>query len=146
MLVLFLIFILCWISITDIYTKTIPDSAILAAIGFRFFCFLFQEGLQWREFILLVLDGLVISLPLLFLVFISENIFHKYLFGGGDIKLLFVTGIYLGWERNLWTLFIACLIGCGWGLLQTRKYEENKRYFPFGPSIAFAAIISMNFF
>lgn len=146
MLSLFLICILCWISITDIYTKTIPDSAILAAIGFRFFYFLFQEGLQWRELFLLVLDGLVISLPLLILVFLLESIFHKYLFGGGDIKLLFVTGIYLGWERNLWTLFIACLIGCVWGLWQAQKCEEDKRYFPFGPSIAFAAIISMNFF
>lgn len=146
MLVLFLICILCWISITDIYTKTIPDSAILAAIGFRFFYFLFEEGLQWRGFIVMVLDGLVISLPLLFLVFIAENIFHKYLFGGGDIKLVFVTGIYLGWERNLWTLFIACLVGCVLGLVQTRKCEDDKRYFPFGPSIALAAIISMNFF
>ncbi len=145
MLHLFFIGILCWVSITDIYTRRIPDSAILAAIGFRFFYFVFLEGLQWKGLILLVINGLVISLPLLIFVFVTESIFHKYLLGGGDIKLLFVTGMYLGWEKNLWALFIACLIGCVFDLMQIRK-EKRDAYFPFGPSIAIAAIISMNVF
>lgn len=140
MLVFAFVCILCWISICDIYTKRIPDSAILAAIGFRIFYFLFTEGLWWKGLGMLLLNGLAISLPLLLLVFAAEKLYQMELIGGGDIKLLFVTGLYLGWERNLWTLFFACLIGCVVGLTQ------KNTYFPFGPSIAVAAIISMNFF
>ena len=145
MLNLFFIGILCWISLTDIYTKRIPDSTILVAIGFRFIYFIFLEGLPWKGLVLLFFNGLALSFPLLFLVFIAEKISHKYLLGGGDIKLLFVTGIYLGWEKNLWTLFIACLIGCLMSLFFLKKGKTDS-YFPFGPSIAIAAIISMNVF
>lgn len=145
MLNMFFIGILCWVSISDIYTRRIPDSAILAAIGFRIFFLMIQEGLVWRGLIMVILNGLIISLPLLFLVVICERLLNKYLLGGGDIKLVFVTGIYLGWEKNLWVLFIACLLGSVFVLLK-QKRTETYIHFPFGPSIALAAIISMNFF
>ena len=146
MLNMFLIGILCWISVTDIYTRRIPDSAIFAAIGFRFFSMLIQEGFFWERIVVLLFDGLLVVLPLLVVVFVTEKISRKYLFGGGDMKLLFVTGIYLGWEKNLWVMFIACLFGCVFGLAQIRKPKEETLYFPFGPFIAIAAVISMNVF
>lgn len=31
--------------------------------------------------------------------------------GGGDIKLLFLTGLFLGWQRNILCLLIACVLG-----------------------------------
>ena len=146
MLTLFFIGILCWVVITDIYTQRIPDSAILAAIGFRFFVFLFLEGLSWKGLGWLIVNGLAVSLPLLFIVSLTEKFFHRCFMGGGDIKLLFVTGMYLGWEKNLWTLFIACLIGCVVGLIISRQKKEAMVYFPFGPFIAIGAIVSMHFF
>jgi len=142
MLIFVFVCILCWISITDIYTQRIPDSAILFAIGFRILYFIFEQGFQWKELLIILANGLAISFPLLLFVLIVENVFKKELLGGGDIKLLFVTGIYLGWEQNLWVLLVACIFGCVIGLIQTRKQKDN--YFPFGPSIALGAILSMN--
>ena len=142
MLVFVFICILCWVSVTDIYTQRIPDSAILGAIGFRILYCVFEEGFLWQRLFMLLADGLSISFPLLILVVFSEKVLQKEVLGGGDIKLLFVTGMYLGWERNLWTLLLACIVGCVIGLIQTKKQKDS--YFPFGPSIAFGALLSMN--
>ena len=65
--------------------------------------------------------------------------------GGGDIKLLFVTGLYLGWAENLLAIFFACIIGIVIGMVQMKKQEDEEQsvYFPFGPAIAVGAVISM---
>lgn len=57
--------------------------------------------------------------------------------GGGDIKLLFLTGLFLGWKRNLLCLVAACVIGIVWGLLQ--KKRGGGEAIPWGPSIALGA-------
>ena len=47
-----------------------------------------------------------------------EKLLGREAMGGGDIKLLFLTGLFLGWKRNLLCLVAACVIGIVWGLLQ----------------------------
>lgn len=32
--------------------------------------------------------------------------------GGGDIKLMAATGMFLGWELSLWAFFVACIYAC----------------------------------
>ena len=63
-------------------------------------------------------------------------VFTLLLFGG-DIKLLFLTGLFLGWKRNLLCLVAACVIGIVWGLLQ--KKRDGGEAIPWGPSIALGA-------
>ena len=86
--------------------------------------------------------------------------------GGGDIKLLFVTGLYLGWERNILVIFFACIIGIIIGCILQRMetsepdskdeafveesteeeaLEEAPFYFAFGPSIAVSAVLVLFF-
>ena len=142
---LFFVCILYLVSVTDIYEQIIPDGALLAAIGMRIVYFVLVEGFQWKGLLELFVDGLVISLPLLLLVLVMEHILKKEAMGGGDIKLLFVTGLYLGWERNLLAIFLACIIGIVIGMVQMRKKEDEAEmeYFPFGPSIAVGAVLSL---
>ena len=54
-----------------------------------------------------------------------------------------MTGIFLGWKVNLLCLFIACIIGIISGLVF--KSEDGDKTFPWGPSIALAAVICMLF-
>ncbi len=140
----FFIGILLWVSIIDIRKHIIPDKVLLFAIGARVIYFLCHEGLNWKRLSLLCLDGLVVSIPLLVIILVFEHLLKKELMGGGDIKLLFVTGLFLGWEKNLWTLLWACIIGIGVGLLWVRNGKRNTEdsYFPFGPSIAIGAVIA----
>ena len=107
---------------------------------------------MWSELLGLLIDGLAVSLPLLILVLIMEKILKKEAMGGGDIKLLFVTGLYLGWARNILVVFFACIIGIVVGSMQQKKVEnkedseeEQSFYFAFGPSIALSAVLMLFF-
>ena len=53
------------------------------------------------------------------------------------MELLFLTGLFLGWKRNLLCLVAACVIGIVWGLLQ--KKRGGGEAIPWGPSIALGA-------
>ena len=84
--------------------------------------------------------GFAIGGGLLLIVLVYEKIRKTEAMGGGDLKLLFLTGLYLGWQRNLLCLFFACILGIVVGLATAKKREE--KLFPWGPSIAAGAIIS----
>lgn len=145
LLMLVFVCVLYLVSVTDIYEQIIPDGALLFAIVVRVLYEILIEGFQWQSLLSLLVDGLAISLPLLILVLVMEKILKKEAMGGGDIKLLFVTGLYLGWAENLLAIFFACIIGIVIGMVQMKKQEdeESSVYFPFGPAIAVGAVISM---
>ena len=170
LLMLFFICILYLVSVTDICEQMIPDSVLLVAVIVRVIfsvCdYLFDWKLTmylhgivriekpplWQELLGLLVDGLAVSLPLLLLVLLMEKLWKKEAMGGGDIKLLFVTGLYLGWEQNLLAIFFACIIGIAVGLVQQKKAEkeaaneeEMSVYFPFAPSIAAGAVLTLVF-
>jgi leader peptidase (prepilin peptidase)/N-methyltransferase len=161
---LFFFCILYLVTVTDMIDQIIPDSALLVAIVVRVIGFVLnykfdwnqyvtyvEKPALWSELIRLFVDGLAVSLPLLILVLIMEKVLKKETMGGGDIKLLFVTGLYLGWARNILVIFLACIIGIVMGLVQQRGTEETEEdseesneqsfYFAFGPSIALSAVL-----
>ena len=137
---LFLIVFLLWISVTDIQKQIISNKAIGLAIVVRLVYCLFTEGVAWQEIVWALLNGIIIAMPLLVLVLVAEKILKKELMGGGDIKLLFVIGMYIGWEKSLVAFFFACIIGIVIGLINMRK---DRIYFPFGPSIALGTMVSI---
>ena len=74
-----------------------------------------------------------------------DKVLKKDSMGGGDIKLLFVIGLFLSWTEAIFLLITACIIGILLGLtaLKNSKDPENPGAFPFGPAIVLAAVISM---
>lgn len=153
---LFFLAILYLVTVTDIYEQIIPDGVLLTAIlvkclhtfaayGFGWYGTVGSAGAPnvWIALCYLFLNGLSISLPLLLLVLVMEKIWKKDAMGGGDIKLFFVTGMYLGWLQNILVLFIACVIGIVIGMIsQSRKQTP---YFAFGPAIALSTVFVMIF-
>ena len=99
----------------------------------------------WWWLILLVLallGGFAVVGVLLLLVHAMEKRLGREAMGGGDLKLLFVTGLFFGWKGNLFCLILACLIGIVWALLAARKSGESGRPIPWGPSIALGAWVT----
>ncbi len=169
---LFFICILYLITVTDLCDQIIPDGAIIVAVlvkvlhavvgwhngWFRNIVYIEKPALT-EVLLELLVNGLSVSLPLLILVFIMEKLWKKEAMGGGDIKLIFVTGLYLGWAKNLLMMLVACIVGIVVGLVQakneiseeetTEVSEETEEmegnYFPFGPSIAIATVFCMIF-
>ena len=84
--------------------------------------------------------GVLAALPLLIAALIRPECM-----GGGDIKLLCLTGLYLGWMKNLLCLLLACVLGIVFALvtLKRRGTEGDARLIPWGPSISAAAILTL---
>ena len=57
--------------------------------------------------------------------------------GGGDIKLFFMLGLYLGPALGLLHLIISCFVGIFFVVI----LRKNK--IPFGPAISIGAIITL---
>lgn len=140
-LILFYLCILYLVSMTDIYERIIPDMALLVAVIVRVLWFVCFETITIGGALMLLLDGLSISLPLLLLTLLLEALWKKDAMGGGDIKLLFVIGLYLGWEKTLLAVFFACVLGIIGGTIQKRRSEDV--YFAFGPYLAAASALSL---
>ncbi len=88
----------------------------------------------------------------LLLSVVYEAVAHKPSIGGGDIKLLFVAGLYLGWWRGLFCVIIACMAflvlsavlpRIGWRPEDGWVREENPYGFPFAPAIALGALVAL---
>ena len=131
------------IALVDLETYLIPDKLLLAGIVCFVLFGLLGGGLSrlWQG----LLGGLTASVPLLILVLIMDKVLKKDSMGGGDIKLLFVIGLFLSWAEAIFLLITACIIGILLGLtaLKNSKDPENPGAFPFGPAIVLAAVISM---
>ena len=88
----------------------------------------------------LVLGGGSLAVSLAF-----EHFAQRPSMGGGDIKLLAVVGLFLGWERGLWCLFAACLVVLAMQVV-SRFREGGKRIgsqtFPFAPAILVGVVIA----
>lgn len=83
-----------------------------------------------------LLGGCSVAVPLLLVVLVADAVMQQETMGGGDIKLFFLLGVYLGPLLTVFTLFAACVLGLA-GQLAQQKLEPGKA-FPFGPFIALA--------
>lgn len=118
---------------SDLKTYEIPDSVHVAAI-FWWLVWLPLEGDSWTFYALGgIAGGAGIAGGLLVLSMIMDRILGKESLGGGDIKLFFVTGLYLGPAGNLFNLMLSCVLGILHGVLLMRLHPETKQ-----PRIPFA--------
>ena len=94
-------------------------------------------------------DGLVGALVLgggsLAVSIAFERLAQRPSMGGGDIKLLAVVGLFLGWERGLWCLFAACLVVLV--MQMASRFREGGKgigpqTFPFAPAILVGVVIA----
>ena len=126
--------ILLWVSFRDLEDYIIPDGLIIAGIVLRI-VFVLVSGNIGKTALQSIIGGLSISVPLLIVVLIAEKILKKDAMGGGDIKLVFMMGLYFRWTVNL----AAFLFGCILGLLTAfalPKLKNAEKQLPFGPALA----------
>ncbi len=124
-------------SFADLQGYIIPDRFIAAGIILRIPFFFFLP--EWKTSLIdSLIGGFAVGGGLLLLVLLYEKIRKIEAMGGGDLKLLFVTGLYLGWAKNILCLLLACIIGIIFAIIMQR----SDKAFPWGPSICAAAIIT----
>lgn len=88
-----------------------------------------------------LIAGFSFGIGMLLISLLFDKILKKESLGGGDVKLFFVMGLYLGVMRSLFSLVLACIIGLVFALI-TRRGQKDKKI-PFGPSIAVATFFML---
>ncbi len=144
---LFLTCILFTLSLVDLESYRIPNSLILALLVVYAATFPFIEldllgiGAPQQEpgsLLLSHLGGAFLlggGLRLISLVF--DRITGKGGLGGGDIKLFFAAGLYLGPLCGLLCVIVSCMFGlCFVAVRKTRKI-------PFGPAISMGILFCL---
>ena len=129
--------ILFLLSYLDLSIRKVPDRALLCAIINWMLAALLLPSTV-RSMALSLAAGLLFDLGLLLITLIVEVLLKKKCLGGGDIKLLFVICLYLGFWHTLYALAIAC----GLALLSL-LFSQNKGPFPFAPAITAGTSIVM---
>ena len=149
--------ILLGLSLVDLDTFIIPNGFVVAGIvvwvaSFAFFGVdmrtigvgMLMLGLTGNPVLAVLIDGLVgafaVAGVLLALSFAFDKVVGRQSLGGGDIKLLFVVGLFLGLAASVLNLIVACVVGIVFSLAtqRSRRDSDDPRVFPFGPSIALA--------
>lgn len=86
-----------------------------------------------------LVHGIGAFLLMLAIKLIGDFIFKKESLGGGDIKLMFLFGLVLGFPMSIATIFLATFIAFPIALYILFSRKDNM--IPFGPFLSIAAII-----
>ncbi len=152
-LLLYLILVSSLVIITfiDIDYQIIPDGITLPGIPLAL---LFGSTLLPDPFLRVEMLGFKTSLTGIVLgggLFygigaLGSLIFRKEAMGGGDIKLMAMLGGVLGWKGVLLTAFLGSFFGSIIGVsLILIKGGQMGTKIPFGPYLAFGAVLSLFF-
>ncbi len=135
--------ILIIISISDIKYYIIPDEVlitgfILLLVEFIINMLMNKLGI-FNGLIKPILNGLGSFAILYLFKTLGDFMFKKESLGGGDIKLMFIIGLVLGFDMSLVTLFISSFIALPLSVISLIKNDNN--ILPFGPYLSISAVI-----
>lgn len=132
------------ITFIDIDYYIIPDSMIILGSIFELLFNLTNKGISIRNSII---GGVVCSGVMLILITLIELVVKKEVMGGGDIKLFFMIGLFLGLKLGLLTILLSIYVGAFYGIVtiiySKIKKQEYNSIIPYGPFISVGAIISV---
>jgi len=132
-----ILMILLAIGMIDFKTMIIPDELNMALfiVSFVLMC---VKHMEIRDSII---GMFCISVPMILL-----NLLVTESFGGGDIKLMGVIGIALGWKNCLLAAFIGILLAGSYSIcLMAQKKVTSKSHIAFGPYLSIGIFIALTY-
>ena len=125
------------VILSDYYYMIIEDSVLIVFSLLLIIEIYFINGLD----VLLhsLLSALISFIIMLLLKLFGDFIFKRESMGGGDIKLMAVFGLMIGWELSIITIFLSAFIALPVSvfIMKTNKNHE----IPYGPFLSMAALI-----
>ncbi|GMO64734.1 MAG: hypothetical protein Nk1A_1410 [Endomicrobiia bacterium] len=141
----FLIFLLIHVSVMDYFYRVIPVIFPTLLITFGIFSSFVNSTLGGTYSLRFVNSflGILMGGGVLFLVgILGWLIYKRETIGRGDVKLMAAVGAFIGWEKVLFAIFIAVILGSIVGLVFILlKKIEKRGYIPFGPFLSVASFI-----
>lgn len=130
--------ILLPLSLVDLEIFEIPDRFIAAGILWWAVTLLpaAESGTSFgRQLLTGLTGGALVGGGMLLLTLLFDRATGKESMGGGDIKLFFMTGLYLGPAGALLGLILSCVLGLVFAA------ASRRRKIPFGPAISLSAML-----
>ena len=115
----------------------ILDEVLLFCIGSIIVVNLFRIGVVETAYS--ILSGIGAFLTMYLLKLLGDKIFKKESLGGGDIKLLFLFGLVLGYPMSICSIFLATFIAFPIAIYFVIRKKDN--IIPFGPFLSMSALI-----
>jgi len=129
--------ILIIISFIDLRHRIIHDFMVIIAIMMGIL-FVIITRAKLSDTIL----GMIVGGGILFLLALIPNAM-----GGGDIKLMFAMGAFLGLNRTLWAILLAFIMSSIISIvLLLFKIKGTKDTIPFGPFLSLGSFMSLLIF
>jgi leader peptidase (prepilin peptidase)/N-methyltransferase len=125
------------VSMIDVKWYIIPNGIVvfLLVVGMVY------VGLFSHTYLASFIGFFAVSIPLLLV-----NIISKGQMGMGDVKLMAVCGLIIGWQNILVALMIGSILGSVIGLtLIGLKINNRKEQIPFGPYLSIGVMIGALF-
>lgn len=136
-IVLTFISMLIIVMVSDYNFMIIPDEILIVFGILMSIEILLIHGYQ--SLLSSLLNGCIAMVSMLILKLFGDFIFKRESMGGGDIKLLFVFGLILGWPSAILSILLGSLVGLPLSLIILYKKSDNV--IPFGPYLGIGALI-----
>lgn len=121
------------LSLVDLETMIIPNAFHLIIAGAWILALPIVPG-NWQDIVKSLIASVVFGGGILLISLLMDRLLKKESFGGGDVKLIAVSALYLGLIGMLFSVILSCILGLIYFLIRRRKKQGGP--FPFGPFIA----------
>lgn len=125
------------LSLIDLDTMTIPDRFLIIPAVCQLVYAYYYGGFASVWYALW--HGLTLGGAVLLISLFMDKVLKKESMGGGDIKLLFVLGLFLDLPECLLLLVFSCVLGLVMALLLRR----SEKAFPFGPALSAGMLLTL---
>lgn len=125
------------VILSDYYYMIIEDSVLIFFSILLIIEIYFISGLN----VLLnsLLSALISFIIMLLLKLFGDFIFKKESMGGGDIKLMAVFGLVIGWQLSIISIFLSAFIALPVAIIILKS--NNNHEIPYGPFLSISALI-----
>lgn len=125
------------IIISDIEYMIILDEVLIVAITLIILLDIIDIGLYQTSIKILSAAGAFVTM--LLIKKLGDAMFKQESLGGGDIKLMFLIGLVIGYEMSICNIFFATFMAFPIALFLMISKKDN--IIPFGPFLSMAAIL-----
>jgi len=137
-LVMVFVSLMVIVTVSDMYYQIIPNIILIVFLPVIFTLRMFSDEIIWYYSIM----GGILGFGFMYLIsWYGKKRFKKEALGGGDIKLYFLVGLFLGVE----TVFISLMFSAILALIYSAIKHKKTGYLPFVPFIFGGSMIAYFF-